>query len=86
MNITKLIALMLALILCFGAAYAENADAGKEPAQETSQAAEDEPGDEDEDGEDDAAREVLESAENLYYSAVCSVSEDMMEALKREVG
>ena len=39
-----------------------------------------------EDGEDDAAREVLESAENLYYSAVCSVSENMMEKLKQEVG
>lgn len=39
-----------------------------------------------EDGEDDDARRVLRDAQNLYYSAVCSVSEDMMEALKREVG
>ena len=39
-----------------------------------------------EDGEDAEARRVLADAKDLYYSAVCSVSEDMMEALKREVG
>ena len=39
-----------------------------------------------EDGEDDQARKVLAAADNLYYSAVCAVTEDMMEALKREVG
>lgn len=39
-----------------------------------------------EDGEDDQAHEVLDDAEDLYYSAVCSVSEDMMKALRREVG
>lgn len=38
-----------------------------------------------EDGEDAEARKVLGDAGNLYYSAVCSVSEQMMEALKREV-
>lgn len=39
-----------------------------------------------EDGEDAEARRVLQDAKDLYYSAVCSVSEDMMEALRREVG
>ena len=39
-----------------------------------------------EDGEDDRARKALEPAENLYYSAVCAVSEDMLEDLKRELG
>ena len=39
-----------------------------------------------EDGEDDKAREVLASAENLYYSAVCPITPGMMEALKKEVG
>lgn len=39
-----------------------------------------------EDGEDDRARETLDDAENLYYSAVCAVTEEMMEALRREVG
>ncbi len=39
-----------------------------------------------EDGEDAEARRVLSDAKDLYYSAVCSVSEEMMEALKREVG
>lgn len=38
------------------------------------------------DGEDDRAREVLRDAKDLYYSAVCSVSEGMMEALKKSVG
>ena len=39
-----------------------------------------------EDGEDAEARAVLADAKNLYYSAVCSVSEDAMEALKQEIG
>lgn len=39
-----------------------------------------------EDGEDASARKVLGDAKNLYYSAVCSVSEDMMEKLRGEVG
>ena len=39
-----------------------------------------------EDGEDDKARKVLDDADNLYYSAVCAVNEDMMETLRREVG
>ena len=39
-----------------------------------------------EDAQDDRARDVLDDAENLYYSAVCSVSEAMMEQLKKEVG
>ena len=37
-------------------------------------------------GEDDMARKVLADADSLYYSAVCAVTEDMMDALKREVG
>ena len=39
-----------------------------------------------EDGDDAAAREVLASAVNLYYSGTCPVSEDMMNALIAEVG
>lgn len=39
-----------------------------------------------EDGEDAEARRVLADAKDLYYSAVCSVSEEMMEKLKKEVG
>lgn len=39
-----------------------------------------------EDGQNAEARKVLSSAKDLYYSAVCSVSEDMMENLKKEVG
>ena len=39
-----------------------------------------------EDGEDEKARAVLDDAENLYYSAVCAVTPDMMEALRREAG
>ena len=39
-----------------------------------------------EDGADDKAREVLGDADDLYYSAVCAVSKDMMEDLKRSVG
>lgn len=39
-----------------------------------------------EDGQDDLARKTLEGTEDLYYSAICSVSRDMMEDLKREVG
>lgn len=39
-----------------------------------------------EDGEDEKAREVLSDAENLYFSAICPVSEAQMEALKKEVG
>jgi len=39
-----------------------------------------------EDGEDAEARRVLNDAKDLYYSAVCSVSEEMMEKLKKEVG
>lgn len=38
-----------------------------------------------EDGEDDQARKTLEPAENLYYSAVSVVTEDMMAELKRAV-
>ena len=38
-----------------------------------------------EDGQDDKAREALEPAQNLYYSAVCAVTPEMMEQLKREV-
>lgn len=38
------------------------------------------------DGEDAEARKVLADAKDLYYSAVCSVSEDMMEALRAQVG
>ena len=39
-----------------------------------------------EDGEDAEARKTLSAADNLYYSAVCAVTEDMMEELKHEVG
>lgn len=39
-----------------------------------------------EDGQDDLARRALEPAENLYFSAVCPVSEQMMDDLKRELG
>ena len=39
-----------------------------------------------EDGEDEDARKTLSAAKNLYYSAVCAVTEEMMEALRREVG
>lgn len=39
-----------------------------------------------EDGQDAEARKVLEDESDLYFSAVCSVTEDMMAALKREVG
>lgn len=37
-----------------------------------------------EDGQDDKAREVLRDTDTLYYSAVCSVSREMMEALRAE--
>ena len=39
-----------------------------------------------EDGQEAKAREVLDDADNLYFSGVCSVSEAMMEALKKEIG
>lgn len=39
-----------------------------------------------EDGEDAKAREALKAAENLSYSAVCSVTPEMMSELKRVVG
>lgn len=39
-----------------------------------------------EDGQDAEARGVLDDARDLYYSAVCSVSEDMMEKLRAAVG
>lgn len=38
-----------------------------------------------EDGADDRAREVLRDSKDLYYSAVCPVTGDMMEALRRSV-
>ena len=38
-----------------------------------------------EDGDDAAAREVLEDADDLFFSAICPVSEAMMEKLKREI-
>ena len=39
-----------------------------------------------EDGEDAKAREALEDADNLYFSALCPVTKAMMAALKRTVG
>lgn len=39
-----------------------------------------------EDGAADKAREVLAAAENLYFSAVCAVSEPMMAEIKRRAG
>ena len=39
-----------------------------------------------EDGDDAAARELLSNTDDLYYHAICPVSEAMMEALKREIG
>lgn len=39
-----------------------------------------------EDGEMEKARAALEAAENLYFSAVCAVSEPMMDEIKRRAG
>lgn len=37
-------------------------------------------------GEDDKARKVLSIRDTLYYSAMCPVTRDMIEALAREIG
>lgn len=39
-----------------------------------------------ENGDDAAAREVLEDAEDLFFSGVCPVRPEMMEKLRKEVG
>ena len=39
-----------------------------------------------EDGEDARAREVMEDTDSLLFSAVCPVSQEMMETLKAQVG
>ena len=39
-----------------------------------------------EDGEVDRARSLLSGTDDLYYSALCPVTREMMEALKRTVG
>ena len=39
-----------------------------------------------EDGRDDRAREAMEDIDTLYYSAVCPVTREMMEKLRREIG
>ena len=39
-----------------------------------------------EDGEDREARELLAGTGDLYYGALCPVTEEMMEALKKQVG
>ena len=38
------------------------------------------------DGQDDKARKLLSARDTLYFSAVCPVTREMMEALAKEVG